>query len=76
VANILAPIVARLALSVAPLLAPGGAVVLAGLIAGEEAGVLAAYRRYRLSLRRRTKLGNWPTLILARRAAKPPSPVM
>jgi ribosomal protein L11 methyltransferase len=67
VANILAPVVARLAPRAAPRLKAGGAVVLAGLIAGEEPGVLAAYRRYGLSLRRRTKLGNWPALTLARR---------
>jgi ribosomal protein L11 methyltransferase len=67
VANILAPVVARLAPRIAPRLKPGGAVVLAGLIAGEEPGVLAAYRRFGLSLRRRTMLGNWPALTLARR---------
>ena len=65
-ANIRARPIAALAPDCARHLRPGGALVLAGLLAGEERFVLAAYRARRLRLRRRMSLGPWVTLILTR----------
>jgi len=66
VANILSGPLVRLAPTIGRTLAPGGIVILSGLLARQEAEVLAAYRTQRLALVRRIRQGDWPTLILAR----------
>lgn len=63
-ANILARPLIRLAPAIARHLAPGGRLVLSGLLDIQEAGVLAAYRAQGLGLDRRIPLGPWRTLIL------------
>jgi ribosomal protein L11 methyltransferase len=65
-ANILARPLCRFAKSLAPLLAPGGRLIMAGLLGEQESMVLAAYRPLRLRLVRRFRLGAWTTLMLAR----------
>lgn len=66
-ANILARPLTRLARGIAPLLAPGGTLILAGLLRRQEAQVLGAYRMQGLVLAGRLRLGPWSTLILRRR---------
>ncbi len=63
-ANILAPPLRRLAVPICHALAPGGRILLAGLLGRQEAGVLAAYRRAGRVLEHRIRLGPWSTLIL------------
>jgi ribosomal protein L11 methyltransferase len=64
VANILARPLVRLAPSLDRALAPGGALVLSGLLRKQERQVLAAYLPLGFRLRRRFTLGDWPTLLL------------
>ena len=66
VANILARPLARLAPQMARLRAAEGVVVLSGILAGQAAGVAAAYRAQGLALRRRIQLGPWMTLVLGK----------
>ncbi len=63
-ANILARPLIALAPGIARRLAPGGAVVLSGLIARQERMVLAAYRARGLRLARRIAVSGWHTLLL------------
>jgi ribosomal protein L11 methyltransferase len=63
-ANILLAPLRRLANPLRPLLAPGGHVVLSGLLATQETAALAAYRPHGLKLVRRIPLGEWVTLVL------------
>jgi ribosomal protein L11 methyltransferase len=63
-ANILLAPLRRLARPMRPLLAPGGHIVLSGLLATQENAALAAYRPHGLKLVRRVPLGEWVTLIL------------
>jgi ribosomal protein L11 methyltransferase len=63
-ANILAGPLVALAPSVAKVLAPGGRLVLAGLLEGQAENVAAAYRRRGLMLTARTARGEWPTLVM------------
>lgn len=65
-ANILARPLQRLAPAIAQHLAPGGRVVLSGLLAKQDAQVRAAYMAQGLYLRRRRLLGEWLTLELTR----------
>lgn len=65
-ANILARPLARMAPSLAAVLAPGGMAVLAGLLAADSPRVLAAHRAQGLMLLRRLDLNGWTTLILRR----------
>ena len=65
-ANILARPLCRMARDVAGALAPRGRLILSGLLAAQEAEVLAAYRLQRLRLRRRIAIDGWRTLILSR----------
>jgi ribosomal protein L11 methyltransferase len=67
-ANILARPLARLAPGLRRHLAPGGVAVLSGLLARQERLVLAAHRAQRLVLRQRLTVGEWRTLVVARRA--------
>lgn len=66
-ANILARPLARMAADLKRALAPGGIVVLAGLIEWQAPYVLAAHRAQRLSLAKRRILDGWCTLVMRRR---------
>ena len=63
-ANILARPLCRMAHDLSRMLAPGGRVILAGLLESQEAMVLAAYRMQGLKLKRRIRLSPWVTLVL------------
>jgi ribosomal protein L11 methyltransferase len=63
-ANILARPLARLAPSLAAALAPGGRLVLSGLLAADVPGILAAFGARRLHLERRAVIEGWATLVL------------
>ncbi len=65
-ANILARPLIAFAPGLAARLAPGGVVVLSGLLARQERAVLAAYRARRLALIERIALAGWHTLVLGR----------
>lgn len=67
VANILAGPLAEMAKDLAANLAPGGTAILAGLLTGQQAQVLAAHRMQGLELVARLPVGDWPTLVLRRR---------
>ncbi|MDX1424275.1 MAG: 50S ribosomal protein L11 methyltransferase [Kiloniellales bacterium] len=71
VANILASPLAAMAGDLCRVLAPGGSLVLSGLMRGQEAAVLARYRARGLRLARRIALGDWVTLLLAPRENGP-----
>ncbi len=68
VANILARPLTRLAGPIARALAPGGTLILSGLLAEQDAEVVAAYRLRRLAVARRLTIRGWRTLVLRRRA--------
>ena len=63
-ANILARPLMRLAPSIASIVAPGGEIILSGLIPRDVPGVLSAYRAQRLHLVRKMELEGWATLLL------------
>lgn len=65
-ANILARPLVRMAKDVAANLAPGGKVILAGLLRRQEPMVLNAYRLQGLVLEKRYALDPWATLVLTR----------
>lgn len=64
VANILARPLARMAKDLRRHLAPGGRVVLSGLLHRHEPLVLAAHRMQGLRLERRYRIGDWAALVL------------
>lgn len=66
VCNILARPLKRLARELFCHLAPGGTAVLAGLLRGDGADVLATHRAAGLRLARRIDLGEWQTLVIRR----------
>lgn len=68
-ANILARPLRQLAPSLARLAAPGGDIVLSGLLARDAPGVLAAYRAQGFTLARRLELDGWVSLLLKRGGA-------
>lgn len=68
-ANILARPLCRLAPSIKDVLAPGGEVILSGLLACDVASVVSAYRSQALVLVERIDLDGWATLLM-RRGAK------
>ncbi len=70
VANILADPLCELARASARHLAPGGALVLAGLLDRQALRVLQAHRRHRLALQARIDVSIWTTLVLRRRPAR------
>lgn len=71
IANILAGPLAELAPDFAASVVPGGSVLLAGLLAGEqEAAVRRAYRRAGFRLVGRIQRGDWAILWLKRRSAR------
>ncbi len=63
-ANILARPLAAMAADLSTLLAPGGYLILAGLLTRQEAMVLTAYRMQGLRLDHRYRLKPWSTLVL------------
>ncbi len=65
VANILAGPLRAMAGGLARALAPGGRLVLSGLLRGQDGAVLARYRARGLGLERRVALGDWVTLVLS-----------
>lgn len=65
-ANILARPLAAMAADLSALLAPGGILIMAGLLVRQEAMVLTAYRAQGLRLERRYRLKPWSTLVLKR----------
>ncbi|HEX5183295.1 MAG TPA: 50S ribosomal protein L11 methyltransferase [Allosphingosinicella sp.] len=67
IANILAGPLVELAPSVAAALAPGGRLLLAGLLDSQAERVAAAYRREGLMLTGRIARGEWPTLVMRKR---------
>jgi ribosomal protein L11 methyltransferase len=74
-ANILLDPLKRLAAGIAQLLAPGGRVVLSGLLPAHANAALAIYRSHGLRLARRLMLDGWVTLVLTRpRHGRAPPP--
>ncbi len=71
IANILAGPLIELAPSVARTIAPGGRLILAGLLDHQAPAVAAAYRRQGMMLTGRVERGEWPTLIMHKRRAAP-----
>jgi ribosomal protein L11 methyltransferase len=65
-ANILLPPLKRLAAPIASVLAPGAHVVLSGLLSGQAAAAIAAYRGQGLYLETCIPLDEWVTLVLRR----------
>ncbi len=73
-ANILLGPLTRMAAPLSALLAPGGHVVLSGLLPSHANAALAAYRMQGLVLERRILLEGWVSLVLQRPKRKPPRP--
>ncbi|HEX9466026.1 MAG TPA: 50S ribosomal protein L11 methyltransferase [Alphaproteobacteria bacterium] len=65
-ANILARPLRRLSRPLSRAVAPGGTLVLSGLLANQGADIVAAYRFQRLALRRRVIIDGWLTLAFTR----------
>jgi ribosomal protein L11 methyltransferase len=68
VANILARPLKRLARELAAATAPGGTLVLSGLLAEQERELRATYCGHRLAFMRRIAIDGWHTLVFKRRA--------
>jgi ribosomal protein L11 methyltransferase len=71
IANILAGPLIELAPSLSAAMAPGGSLILAGLLDHQAEKVAAAYRRQGLRLADRLDRGDWPTLRLVKRRERP-----
>ena len=67
IANILAGPLIDLASALAGALAPGGRLILAGLLGHQAEAVAAAYRRHGMRMAGRIDRGDWPTLVLRKR---------
>lgn len=65
-ANILEAPLRRMSAPLSSLLAPGGRLILSGLLATQGPGVIAAYRRQGLWLQARVPLDEWVTLVMRR----------
>lgn len=65
-ANILLGPLKRMASAIAPLVAPGGRIVLSGLLPSHAHSALASYRAQGLTLERRIPLDGWMTLVMKR----------
>ncbi|GAB4137740.1 MAG: 50S ribosomal protein L11 methyltransferase [Sphingomonadales bacterium] len=63
-ANILAGPLTAMSKDLARAAAANGRIILSGLLASQQAGVLAAYRRQGWALEKKIRIGDWPTLIL------------
>jgi ribosomal protein L11 methyltransferase len=76
-ANILLPPLRRLAAPIARALAPGGRVILSGLLIPQAAAAIAAYRMQGLELEASVPLDEWITLSLVRRRPRNrPAPIV
>ena len=71
IANILAGPLIDLAPSVAKAIAPGGRLILAGLLDHQAPAVAGAYRRQGMMLTGRVERGEWPTLVMRKRRVAP-----
>jgi ribosomal protein L11 methyltransferase len=69
IANILAEPLIELAPAIAETLAPGGHLILAGLLARQAEAVATAYRRHGLAGAFTIERGDWPTLAMRKRLA-------
>jgi ribosomal protein L11 methyltransferase len=69
-ANILLPPLRRLAAPIARLLAPGGHVILSGMLTNQAPAAIAAYRMQELELEASIPLDEWITLVLVRRSTR------
>ncbi len=67
VSNILARPLMLLSRDLSLRVAPGGTVILAGLLFTQEAQVISAHRRHGLHLEKRIRLDDWSTLVFRRR---------
>lgn len=67
IANILARPLSRMAADIAGVVAPGGDLILSGILSGQENMVLAPYRQAGFRLRRRLIKGPWASYLLRRR---------
>jgi ribosomal protein L11 methyltransferase len=67
IANILAGPLIELAPALAGALAPGGRLILAGLLDSQAEAVAAAYRRQGMMAGPRIDRGDWPTLVMRKR---------
>ena len=67
-ANILLGPLRGLARAITALVAPGGRIILSGLLAAQANAALAAYLPQGLVVERRIGLEGWMTLVLRRRA--------
>lgn len=65
-ANIMLGPLTRMAPQLARRLAPGGAIVLSGLMPDQASAAVSAYRSQGLALERRAILENWATLVMRR----------
>ena len=70
-ANILAGPLRRLAPSIAQALAPGGTVILSGLLEMDVAGVVSAYRYQGVALASKSMREGWATLVMKKGGAAP-----
>jgi len=70
-ANILARPLMKLARPICARLAPGGTLILSGLLVRDVAGVLSAYRIQGLHLKQRSIREDWATLVLRRGGSAP-----
>lgn len=70
-ANILAWPLKRLAPSIASVLAPGGTVILSGLLEMDVPGIISTYRHQGLFLAHRSMREGWATLVMKKGGAAP-----
>ena len=70
-ANILLSPLMRLAVPLRKLVAPGGRIVLSGLLTRHANAALSVYRAQGLALERRITLDNWVTLVMHRKRRRP-----
>lgn len=70
-ANILARPLTHLAPALARVLAPGGTLILSGLLDRDVPGIVSAYRGQGLALRSRASREGWATLVLGRGGSGP-----
>jgi ribosomal protein L11 methyltransferase len=66
IANILAAPLRKLAPALAQVLAPGGEIILSGLLARDVQGVVSAYRMQSIALAGRLDIDGWATLLMRR----------
>ncbi len=70
IANILADPLIRLARTISNVTAPGGNVILSGLLTPQAAPVIAAYRAAGMIVKDHRQIGEWSTLSLSKRSSQ------